>query len=106
MAMFASTRTGALGFALSSLKIFQDFFVDLELPVTITQGDRISIPVAIYNYTDRAGNVQLKLQPEAGQTLNIHFRLREISNSSQGPRLARLRMLRSRGWRDGPPGDL
>ena len=64
MAMFASTRTGALGSASSSLKVFQDFFVDLDLPVTITQGDRISIPVAIYNYADKGDNVQLQLQPE------------------------------------------
>ncbi|HEX5283286.1 MAG TPA: alpha-2-macroglobulin family protein [Bryocella sp.] len=65
MAIFASTRNGALGSASSSLKVFEDFFVDLDLPVTITQGDRISIPVAIYNYTDKAGDAQLQLQPEA-----------------------------------------
>jgi len=64
MAMFASTRSGALGTTSSNLKVFQDFFVDLDLPVTITQGDRISLPVAIYNYTDRAGDAQLQLQPE------------------------------------------
>ncbi|HEY6253112.1 MAG TPA: MG2 domain-containing protein, partial [Candidatus Angelobacter sp.] len=46
MALVASTQHGALGSATSSLKVFQDFFVDLDLPVTLTQGDRISIPVA------------------------------------------------------------
>lgn len=62
MAMIASTPQGALGTSRSSLKVFQDFFVDLDLPVTLTQGDRVSIPVAIYNYSNSRGNVNLNLQ--------------------------------------------
>src|SRR5215470_13153191 len=64
MALVASTQHGVLGTATSSLKVFQDFFVDLDLPVTLTQGDRISIPVAVYNYSGGRGDVDLKLQPE------------------------------------------
>jgi uncharacterized protein YfaS (alpha-2-macroglobulin family) len=64
MAMIASTQQGALGTSTSSLKVFQDFFVDLDLPVTLTQGDRVSIPVAIYNYSDSRGDVNLKLQSD------------------------------------------
>ena len=63
MAMLASTPSGALGSASSSLKVFQDFFADLDLPVTLTQGDRVSIPVAVYNYSGKAGQVSLQLQP-------------------------------------------
>ncbi len=64
MAMIASTQQGALGTSTSSLKVFQDFFVDLDLPVTLTQGDRVSIPVAIYNYSDSRGDVSLRLQSD------------------------------------------
>ena len=64
MAMLASTTHGALGSATSSLKVFQDFFVDLDLPVTLTQGDRVSIPVAVYNYSGARGDVSLKLQAD------------------------------------------
>ena len=64
MAMLASTTHGALGSATSSLKVFQDFFVDLDLPVTLTQGDRVSIPAAVYNYSGGRGDVSLKLQPD------------------------------------------
>jgi len=70
MAMLASTQSGALGSASSSLKVFQDFFVDLDLPVTLTQGDRVSIPIAIYNYSGKSGEVSLKLQPDAWYSLN------------------------------------
>jgi uncharacterized protein YfaS (alpha-2-macroglobulin family) len=64
MAMIASTQQGALGTSTSSLKVFQDFFVDLDIPVTITEGDRISIPVAIYNYSDSRGDVNLRLHTD------------------------------------------
>jgi hypothetical protein len=63
MAMLASTQTGALGTGTSELKVFQDFFVDLDLPVTLTQGDMVSIPVAVYNYAGHTGDVDLKLEP-------------------------------------------
>ena len=64
MAMVASTTHGALGSGVSSLKVFQDFFVDLDLPVTLTQGDRVSIPVAVYNYSAARGDVRLELKKE------------------------------------------
>jgi len=64
MAMLASTESGALGTGTSSLKVFQDFFVDLDLPVALTQGDRVSIPVAAYNYSGKAGEVSLKLEKD------------------------------------------
>ena len=64
MSMLASTTRGALGSATSSLKVFQDFFVDLDLPVTLTQGDRVAIPVAVYNYSGTRSDVSLKLTPE------------------------------------------
>jgi hypothetical protein len=64
MAMLASTPRGALGSGTSSLKVFQDFFVDLDLPVMLTQGDRVSIPVAVYNYSGARGDVSLQLQAD------------------------------------------
>jgi hypothetical protein len=69
MAMLASTQHGALGTATSRLKVFQDFFVDLDLPVTLTQGDQVSLPVAIYNYTESHGDVHLTLKPDNWFTL-------------------------------------
>jgi hypothetical protein len=64
MALMASTPHGALGSGTSSIKVFQDFFVDLDLPITLTQGDRVSIPVAVYNYAAGRGDIDLRLQPE------------------------------------------
>jgi uncharacterized protein YfaS (alpha-2-macroglobulin family) len=64
MALVASTPRGALGSGASSIKVFQDFFTELDLPVTLTQGDRVSIPVAVYNYSGASGDVSLQLKPE------------------------------------------
>jgi hypothetical protein len=64
IAMLASTASGALGTSASSIKVFQDFFVDLDLPLTLTQGDRVSIPVALHNYSGGSGRVSVKLQLE------------------------------------------
>jgi uncharacterized protein YfaS (alpha-2-macroglobulin family) len=64
MAMLASTPRGALGGGASSIKVFQDFFVDPDLPVRLTQGDQASIPVAVYNYSGARGDVTLNLQAD------------------------------------------
>ncbi len=64
MAMLASTARGALGSGTGAIKVFQDFFTDLDLPVTLTQGDRVSIPVAVYNYSPARGDVSLRLQTD------------------------------------------
>jgi uncharacterized protein YfaS (alpha-2-macroglobulin family) len=64
MAMIASTQHGTLGTSTSSFKVFQDFFVDLDLPVTLTRGDQVSIPVAVYNYSGSSGKVNLQLKSE------------------------------------------
>jgi len=80
MAMMASTARGALGSGASSLKVFQDFFSDIDLPVTLTEGDRVSIPVAVYNYSGASGRASLKLEEDdwfrlvddsAGKTVKV-----------------------------------
>ena len=64
MTSMASSLTGTLGSGTSSIKVFQDFFVDIDLPVTLTQNDQVSIPIAIYNYLPGTQDVRLKLAEE------------------------------------------
>jgi A-macroglobulin TED domain/Alpha-2-macroglobulin family/MG2 domain/Macroglobulin domain MG3/Alpha-2-macroglobulin bait region domain/A-macroglobulin receptor binding domain len=59
-----SSATGLLGQASATLRVFQDFFVDIDLPVALTQGDRISVPVTIYNYLKTPQRVTLRLRRE------------------------------------------
>jgi uncharacterized protein YfaS (alpha-2-macroglobulin family) len=64
MAMMASTIHGALGGGTASLRSFKDFFVVLDLPLTLTQGGRVDIPVAVYNNVGAKRDVRLQLQPD------------------------------------------
>ncbi len=60
----ASSQDGRLGFTTQGLRVFQDFFVDVDLPVSLTQGDEISIPVGVFNYLPQAQEVRLVVEPE------------------------------------------
>ncbi len=60
----ASTQDGRLGYATHGVRVFQDFFVDIDLPVALTVDDQISIPIGVYNYLPQAQQVRLVVQAE------------------------------------------
>jgi hypothetical protein len=60
----ASSQDGRLGFVTHGLRVFQDFFVDIDLPVSLTQGDEISIPVGVFNYLPETQEVRLVVEQE------------------------------------------
>lgn len=60
----ASTQDGKLGFSNSALRVFQDFFVDIDLPVALTQNDEVAIPIAVYNYLPDQQNVRLQVKQD------------------------------------------
>jgi len=96
----ASSQDGRLGFTTRGVRVFQDFFVDIDLPVSLTQGDQISIPVGVFNYLPEAQAVRLvvKQEPwfellgEGEQTLTIasndvevvYFPIRVLKFGRQG----------------------
>ncbi|KAF0244402.1 MAG: hypothetical protein FD180_2523 [Planctomycetota bacterium] len=79
MGMSAVDRGGRLGAMDAPLRVFQPFFADIDLPVALTQGDEMWIPVAVYNYLEREQSVALEFEAESGfeikddakKTLNI-----------------------------------
>lgn len=64
LSMLASGLGGQMGSATAPIKVFQDFFVDLDLPVALTQHDSVEIPVTVYNYLPQAQDVTLTLAPQ------------------------------------------
>ncbi|MCU0723148.1 MAG: hypothetical protein MUC63_05985, partial [Planctomycetes bacterium] len=64
LSAFASSAAGALGSTSKPVRVFQDFFVDVDFPVELTQNDRVSVPVAVYNYLEKPQTV--RLSAEAG----------------------------------------
>lgn len=63
MTCMASSLRGALGSAAQGLRVFQDFFVDVDFPVSLTQHDEVWVPVAVYNYLKTEQQVRLKAEP-------------------------------------------
>jgi len=63
---FASSTNGALGSGQFPLRVFQDFFIDLDLPAHLTRGDEVSVPVALYNYLGSPQKVRLELSTSDG----------------------------------------
>jgi uncharacterized protein YfaS (alpha-2-macroglobulin family) len=60
----AVSRGGVLGFEKANLRVFQDFFVDIDFPVALTKGDRVHVPVAVYNYLKEPQTVTVRVEKE------------------------------------------
>jgi uncharacterized protein YfaS (alpha-2-macroglobulin family) len=59
----AVTADGRLGAASDAIKVFQPFFVDVNLPVSLTRGDEVSMPVIVSSYLSRPQTVTIELKP-------------------------------------------
>ncbi len=55
------SSTGKMGGAELPIPVFQDFFIDLDLPVSMSLGDEVSVPISCYNYLNEAQDVHLTL---------------------------------------------
>jgi hypothetical protein len=58
----AVSGEGQLGGAEFPVRVFQPFFVDLNLPVALTRNDEVGVPVVVYNYSDQPQTVELELK--------------------------------------------
>jgi hypothetical protein len=88
----AVSADGRLGATQHGIKVFQPFFVNLKLPVALTRGDEVTVPVVVYNYSTQVQTVKLTLDKAAwfapleglektvtvpaGEVLSTSYRLR------------------------------
>ena len=56
-----SSSPDGFGIAETNLKVFQDFFVDPDLPYAVTRGEEFPVTVQVYNYLDREQQVTVTL---------------------------------------------
>lgn len=56
-----SSGPEGIGISESSLTVFQDFFVDPDLPYSVTRGEQFPVQVQVYNYLDTEQDVRLTL---------------------------------------------
>jgi uncharacterized protein YfaS (alpha-2-macroglobulin family) len=62
VSVVASDEKGNIGSGQGSLRVFQEFFAEPDLPRFLTVGDEIDIPVALYNYLDAPQTVELTVK--------------------------------------------
>ncbi|MEN3014736.1 MAG: alpha-2-macroglobulin family protein [bacterium] len=59
---WAFSESGKIGYKNVDITVFQKFFVDVNNPLYLTKGDEISLPIVVYNYTDKQLNVKIELE--------------------------------------------
>lgn len=57
----AINSSGRMGTVELPIKVFQDFFVDLDMPVSMSLNDQVSVPVTCYNYLNEAQRIRINL---------------------------------------------
>ncbi|HVG29645.1 MAG TPA: MG2 domain-containing protein [Pyrinomonadaceae bacterium] len=65
MSVIGSTEKGEIGTVEKEFRAFQPFFVELDPPPVLTEGDEIDLPVVVRNYLDTRQRVALDLKPES-----------------------------------------
>lgn len=58
----ASAADGRLGVGTGALKVFKDFFVEIDLPAALTVGDEVEVPIAVHNYLAAPQTVHLEVE--------------------------------------------
>ncbi len=64
-----SSSSEGIGLAEASLRVFQDFFVEPDLPYAVTRGEEFPVMVQIYNYLSSSQKVQVSITPADWFTL-------------------------------------
>lgn len=62
LSSLANSTDGLLGSTTKGMTVFMDFFVDLDMPRTMTRGDEVSFPIAVYNYLTEPQTVNLQIE--------------------------------------------
>jgi hypothetical protein len=63
VSMIANTANGRVGGGQGAITVFQDFFVDTDLPRKLTQNDLIELPIGVFNFSDIEQVVTVAVTP-------------------------------------------
>lgn len=58
----AVSKLGFLGSGSAPLRVFQDFFIDIDFPAVLTRNDEVQVPIALYNYLSTPQIVTLEIE--------------------------------------------
>lgn len=100
MYAIASTKKGKIGVTENEIVAFQPFFVDLDPPKFLTEGDEIHLPTQVRNYTEKKQQVNVtmtkadwfsflgsdkqRVEVESGNSNNSIFGFKAVSAIKDG----------------------
>ena len=58
----AISKTKGLGISEGQVRVFQPFFLSIDLPYEVIRGEEFSVKVAVYNYLNTAQDLQVEMQ--------------------------------------------
>ena len=67
--VIASTSDGMIGTGSDSITVFQQFFIEPDIPVSVVRGDEFPLSIMIYNYLDTEQTVNVTLVDDPWFTL-------------------------------------
>ena len=73
------SKEHGLGIAESELKVFQPFFLQVDLPFSGIRGEALPAKVALYNYLDTPQTIQVELSPSDKYELMDRSTLRSVT---------------------------
>ena len=65
VSMIANTADGLVGGGQGGITVYQDFFVDTDLPARLTQNDRLELPIGVFNFSDTDQEVTVEVAEAA-----------------------------------------
>ncbi len=63
------SASGALGSAQMEATVFQPFFISAQMPTSLTRGDRIRLPLSVYNHSDEPLHIRIEAQDAEWATI-------------------------------------
>ncbi|MEE9151197.1 MAG: alpha-2-macroglobulin family protein, partial [Thermoplasmata archaeon] len=60
----ASTKDAQIGTGNTEVTVFQEFFVEPDIPVSVIRGDEFPLRVLVYNYENTVSNITVELQDD------------------------------------------
>jgi len=57
----ASTKDARFGLGTGNVTVFQDFFIEPDIPVSVIRGDEFPMKILVYNYLNASSNVSVLL---------------------------------------------
>jgi hypothetical protein len=61
----ASTKNGQIGTGETEVTVFQEFFVEPDIPVSVIRNDEFPLKVLVYNYENQTSQITVELQQDS-----------------------------------------